>query len=244
VLDSTSASNQNPGGNGQQVIVSGGAVLLNGVMNRAPGVTNMAIFPYDRIAGNENILRGLEMLVRAFQQAGMGTLMVNLLTPEDEALDQATGFFRENVEVLHQRVMGIANWLIEKAEPGSVSMGFVGVGVSAASILAAAAARPDAFHSIVTITPRTDLVSSDLPNVVAPTLIIAGEQDTVAVDMGRKALGDLMSNTALDIVVRAKERGVTNRLEIIRGITNVFENEQALQTVCQQAVDWIRQHPI
>ncbi|HLI09198.1 MAG TPA: hypothetical protein VKV40_21720 [Ktedonobacteraceae bacterium] len=243
MLDSTSASNQNQDENEQQVVISGGPVLLNGVMSRLSGVTNMVVFPYDRMAGNENILSGLETLARAFQQAGMGTLMVNLLTPEDEALDQLTGFFRENVEVLHQRVIGIANWLIEQAEPGSVSMGYVGAGVSGAAILAAAAARPDAIHSIVTIAPRTDLVSSDLPQVVAPTLIIAGEQDTAAVDAGRKALGKLTSDTTLDIVRLAKEQGVTSRLEIIRGITNVFGNEQALQTVCQQAVDWIRQHP-
>lgn len=242
MLDSTSASNQNQGGNEQQVVVSGGPVLLNGVLNRPVGATAIVVFPYERMAGNENILGGLETLAQAFQQAGMGTLLVNLLTPEDEALDQITGFFRENTSVLHQRVMGIANWLIDQAEPGGISMGYVGAGVSGAAILAAADARPDAINAIAAIAPRTDLVSSRLPGVVAPTLLIAGEQDTAAVDMGRKALGELLSDTSLDSVARAKELGVTNRLEIIRGVSSVFESEQALQTVGQQAIDWFRKY--
>ncbi len=244
MLDRTSASNQNAGGDEQQVVVSGGPVLLNGVLSSPVGSATMVVFPYVRVAeaDSEKMLRGLETLARACGQAGMGTLLVNLLTPEDEELDRATGFFRENTEVLHQRVTGIANWLIARAEPGGISMGYVGAGVSGAAILAAAAARPDAIHSIVAIAPRTDLVRSYLPEVIAPTLLIVGEQDTAAVEMGREALGKLLSDTALDVVVQARERGVTNRLEIIRGITSVFESEQALQTVCQQAIDWFKGH--
>jgi hypothetical protein len=246
VLDRTSTGNQDAGGEEQQVVVSGGPVLLNGVLSRPVGAASIVIFPYVRVGemASEKMLRGLEMLARACREADMGTLLVNLLTPEDEELDRATGFFRENTSVLHQRVTGIANWLIDRAEPGGLSMGYVGAGVSGAAILAAAAARPDAIHSIVAIAPRTDLVRSELPKVVAPTLLIAGEQDTAAVDMGRQALGELLSDTALDIVVRARERGVANRLEIIRGITNVFEDEQALQTVCQQAIEWFKGHPL
>lgn len=244
MLDRTSASNQRAGGDEQQVVVSGGPVLLNGVLSRPVGAANIVVFPYMRVAeaGNEKMLRGLERLARACRQAGMDTLLVNLLTPEDEELDRATGFFRENIDVLHQRVTGIANWLIYQAEPGGISMGYVGAGVCGAAILAAAATRPDAIHSIVAIAPRIDLVRSALPEVIAPTLLIVGEQDTAAVDMGREALGKLLSDTALDVVAQARKRGVTNRLEIIRGITSVFENEQALQTVCQQAIDWFKSH--
>jgi putative phosphoribosyl transferase len=242
VLDSTSASNENQGGNEQQVVVSGGPVLLNGVLNNPVGALAIVVFPYDGMAANENILGALQTLARTFQQAGLGTLMVNLLTPEDEALDRSTGFFRENVEVLHQRVIGIANWLIDNTYIEGISMGYVGAGVSGAAILAAAAARPDAFQGIVAVAPRTDLVSSDLPQVAAPTLLIAGEQDTAAVDMGRKALGALMSDTTLDVVAQAKERGAGNRMEIIQGISNVFENDQALQTVGKEATDWFKKY--
>jgi len=244
VLDRTSTGNQNAGGDEQQVVVSGGPVLLNGVLSSPVGAAKMVVFPYVRVAeaGSEKMLRGLATLARACRQAGIGTLLVNLLTLEDEELDRATGFFRENIDVLHQRVTGIANWLIDRAEPGGLRMGYVGAGVCGAAILAAAAVRPDAIHSIVVIAPRIDLARSYLPEVIAPTLLIVGEQDTAAVEMGRQALSELMSDTALDVVAQARERGVTNRLEIIRGITNVFENEQALHTVCQQAIEWFKSH--
>lgn len=242
MLESTSTSNQKAGGNEQRVVVSGGSVLLNGIMSRPVGAAVMIVFPYVGIASNEHITDALEPLARVCQQAGMGTLLVNLLTPEDEELDRLTGFFHENTSVLHQRVMGIANWLIERAEPGGMSMGYVGAGVGGAAILAAADARPDAINAIVAIAPRIDLVRSHLPGVVAPTLLIAGEQDTTAVETGRQALGELMSDTRLHSVLRAKELGITNRLEIMRGIANVLEDEQALQTVGQQAIDWFKKY--
>jgi pimeloyl-ACP methyl ester carboxylesterase len=238
----TSANNENQ--NERRVTVLDGPVLLEGVLSGPKEAPGVVVFVYDRIAEQENILDSLATLAQANRQAGFATLTVNLLTPEDEALDRITAFFRENIEVLHQRVIGITDWLIDNSDSDfqGISMGYFGAGVSAAAILAAAAIRPDAIHAIVAIAPRTDLVSNSLPGVVSPTLFIAGEQDNSALDMSRQALPQLASDTTLDIVVDARKRGVPNTLETIPGVTSVFESEQALQKVGQLAAQWFTKY--
>lgn len=247
LLDSTPAGEQNQSQNwnrgGERVVVSGGPVLLEGMLNGPPDARAIVVFAYDRMAQQENIEGALTALARVDQQAGFVTLSVNLLTPEDEALDRSTGFFRENVEVLHQRVIGIANWLIDNASNyQGISIGYFGVGVSGAAILAAAEARPDAAHAIVAIDPRTDLVRSKLSQVATPTLLIAGEDNSAAAQRSREALSLLSSDTTLDSVAGMKELGLKNRLLLIQGISNIFDNQQALQTVGQQASEWFTKH--
>src|SRR5260370_3145055 len=170
----------------------------------------------------EQIPDALNTLADGMRQEGLATLSVNLLTAENEALDKATGFFRENVSVLHQRILGITNWIIANPATQSINIGYVGVGVSAAAALAAAAIRPDAIHAVVAVDPRFDLVSSYLPRLVARTLVISGERNTQALDMSRKAFPQLSSDTKLDIVIEARERGLPNTLEASPRLPNAF----------------------
>jgi hypothetical protein len=220
----------------------------------------VVVIPYDRMGNWEH---SLNELASASRRAGLATLLVNLLTPEDEVVDKTTGFLRENVNVLHKRVLGITNWLIADAEPRSITIGYFGVGVSAAAALAAAARRPDAVHAIVAVAPRIDLVSAYLPRIVTPTLLIAGERDRQALDMSHKALSELTSDTTLDIVRGAlvacwccltgadttldivretRERGLAHTLEAVPGVADVFENEQSLHQVEQLATWWFTSH--
>lgn len=229
----------------RKVVISGGPVLLEGLLSGQAGARGIIVFAYDQMAEQENLQGGLATLAQMGLQAGFAVLTINLLTPEDEELNRSTGFFRKNVEVLHQRVIGIANWLIDNS-PGyqGISIGYLGAGVSGAALLAAAAARPDAAHAIVAIATRTDLVQSDLPRVVTPTLLIAGEDDQAAADLSRKALDALTTDRTLDLVTEPPGRGVAKRLVLLRGVSNIFDNQQALQTVGQQATDWFTKYLI
>jgi putative phosphoribosyl transferase len=185
---------------------------------------------------------GLHALADASYRAGLATLLVNLLTLDDETVDKKTRYFRENVDILHQRIIGIANWLINNDETQSLSIGCFGTGVSAAAALAAAARRPDAIHAVVAVAPRTDLVSSYLPRIVPPTLFIAGERDMQLIDMSLKAVAELTTDTTLDIVREARERGLPHTLEAIPEVANVFENEQSVQKVGQLAAQWFARY--
>jgi putative phosphoribosyl transferase len=223
----------------RRVLVWGGPVQLEGILTIPQGAHAVVVIPYDRVGNWEH---SLNELADASRRAGLATLLVNLLTPEDEVVDKTTGFFRGNVDVLHRRVLGITNWLIADAEPRSITIGYFGVGLSAAAALAAAARRPDAIHAIVAVAPRIDLVSACLPRIVTPTLLIAGERDRQALDMSHKALSELTCDMTLDIVREARERGLAHTLEAISGVANVFENEQSLQQVEQLATWWFTNH--
>ena len=222
----------------KQVVVLSGPVQLAGVLSIPEGARNVVSIAYERVGDTEDYLRSLNDLADAYNQAGLATLSVNLLSSEDEELDKATGFFRENTDVLHQRVIDIMNWLSDNDETNFLGFGHFGVGVSGAAILEAASFRPDAVHAIVAVSPLIDLGSSCLPNVIAPTLIVAGDRDRAALDMDQAALGQLTTDTTLDDVREARERGLPHRLEAIPGVTSVFENEQSLQRLEQLAAPW------
>jgi putative phosphoribosyl transferase len=235
--DNASAGNSTST-NEQKVMVSGGAVQLEGILSIPVDARGLIVFAYYRIGSTENTLSSLSTLAAMCRSAGLSTLLVNLLTPEDEELDKTTLFFRENISVLHQRVIGIANWLIANVDTHNMNLGYFGVDVCAAAILAASAVRPDAVNAIVAVSPGIELVNSYLPRIVAPTLIIAPERDTQALTMYRTAISAIASDTNLDIVTQARQRGLTNTLEIIPGVQNAFENNQSLKKAGELTTGW------
>jgi hypothetical protein len=235
--DSTSAGNTS-GTIEQKVMVSGGTVQLEGILSIPPDARALIVFAYHRMGNPENTLSGLSMLADMCQRAGLSTLLVNLLTPEDEELDKTTQFFRENISVLHQRVIGIANWLIANVDTRNAGLGYSGAGVCGAATLAAAAVRPDAVNAVVAVSPSTELVKTYLPRVVAPTLFVAPERDEEALTMYRTSISELASDTNLDIVTQARKHGLANTLEIIPGVQNAFENDQSLKKVGELTTGW------
>ena len=239
---SESIQNQNLNGAKKQVLVASNLVHLEGILSIPDGADGLVAIAYDRMGDAESILHNLNDLADAFGRAGLATLSVNLLSPENEELEKTTGFFRENVEVLHQRVNGITNWLIANEETQDMGIGYFGVGVSAAAILAAASLRPDAVHAIVAVTPRIDLVRSYLPRVITPTLLVAGDRDKLSLDMSLTALSELTTDTTLDDVREARERGQAHKLEAIPDVANVFETEQSLQRLEQLATRWFTRY--
>jgi hypothetical protein len=239
MLNSDSTSEDNSSGmNEQKVIVSGGTVQLEGILSIPVDARALVVFAYYRVDNSQHTLSSLTMLADMCRSAGLSTLLVNLLTAEDEELDKTTLFFRENINVLHQRVIGIANWLIANADTRSGGFGYFGAGVCGTAILVASAVRPDAVNAIVAVTPDIELVNSYLPRVVAPTLFIAPEKDTQALNMSRTSISELASDTTLDIVLQARQRGLANTVEIIPGVQNAFEDNQSLQKVGELTTGW------
>jgi len=222
----------------EQVMVSGGAVQLEGILSISADARALIVFAYYRTGNSENILSSLSILAAMCRSTGLSTLLVNLLTPEDEELDKTTLFFRENIYVLHRRVIGVANWLIANVNTQNMGLGYFGAGVCAAAILAASAVRPDAVNAIVGVSPSTELVNPYLPRIVAPTLIIAPEKDAQALTLYRTSISAIASDTNLDIVIQARQRGLVNTLEIIPGVQNAFENNQSLQKVGDLTTAW------
>ena len=207
------------------VQVAAGALFLDGHLTIPENARGIVLFPY--AIENEQRVSYTASLAWLFNEQGIATILVDLLTPEEKALDKETGFFRENVNVLHQRIIGIANWLIETPETQNLRICYFGVGVTGAAVLIAAAERPDAVVSVIATAQRLDLARDYLPRVEAPVLLLGGENDSQANESSRLALEQL----------RAEKK-----LETIAGAGHLFEDTSTLEEVARLAIQWFEQH--
>ncbi len=202
--------------------------MLNGMLSIPDNARGMILLSQ----GSRN-LENIDFhadVAQILNTASMATLFVRLLTEEEEVLDRDTSFFCLNVDILHQRIIGITNWLLENPTTQNLSIGYFGGDVTGAACLIAAAKRPDPVHAIVVGNARTDLALPYLARVLAPTLLIAGENDTT-MTMNQEAL------TQLPATVPANRK-----LESIRGAAGLFETADLLQKVANLASQWFTRH--
>ena len=225
--------NTTPGNTGetQQVQVAAGALFLDGLLHipaQASGIVLLA-------QGSKHVenMTYASALADALHGAGLATLSVHLLTEDEEELDTDTLFFRDNISILSQRILGIADWLLESPTTQNYSIGYFGTGPTGAAALQAAAERPDPVHAIVAANGRIDLVRSHLKRITAPVMLIAGEQDDEAVAMNRDALNDIPASVEAN-----------KRFEVIAGANgaSMFDTPEMLQKVTELAGQWFSRH--
>jgi putative phosphoribosyl transferase len=157
------------------------------------------------------------------QQAGLGTLLIDLLTPEEEEIDLRTRHLRFDIRMLAERLVGGTDWLAQNPDTQSLRVGYFGASTGAGAALVAAAERPNVVGAVVSRGGRPDLAREDLPRVVAPTLLIVGGEDHPVIGMNREAMGQL----------RAEKE-----LKIVPGATHLFEEPGALEDVARLAAGW------
>jgi putative phosphoribosyl transferase len=156
--------------------------------------------------------------------SGLGTLLLDLLTPDEEVVDMRTGEHRFDVQMLGGRVVAAIEWLHQVDDS---PIGLFGASTGAAAALIAAAERPEDVFAVVSRGGRPDLAGNDLPAVRAPTLLIVGSRDTEVLAMNESA--------------RAR-MGVETTLEVIPGATHLFEEPGALEGVAQLALAWFERY--
>ena len=159
-------------------------------------------------------------------RAGLATVLVDLLSVEEEQTDLATGQLRFDIDLLADRVVRLVDWLNDQGAPGA-PVGLFGASTGAAAALVAAAARPGTVAAVVSRGGRPDLAAVALARVTAPTLLIVGGSDTPVIELNRDALERLQ---------------VDKRLEIVEGATHLFEEPGALERVAELARDWFVEH--
>lgn len=159
--------------------------------------------------------------------AGLGTLLLDLLSEDEEAIDLRTGELRFDIALLGQRVISATDWLSTESETATLPIGYFGASTGAAAALVAAAERPDAVGAIVSRGGRPDLAGEALGRVRAATLLIVGGEDSVVIPLNRAALGELR---------------VEKALEIVPGATHLFEERGALEQVAELARDWFARY--
>jgi putative phosphoribosyl transferase len=166
-------------------------------------------------------------VAETLHEASLATLLMDLLTAEEERVDARTGHLRFDIRLLAHRLAGATRWVIREAETGELSVGYFGASTGAAAALVAAAESPEPVKAVVSRGGRPDLAGAALPRVVAPTLLIVGGSDTTVLEMNRQAMAELPAET---------------RLEVIPGATHLFEEPGALEQVARLARDWFVQH--
>ncbi len=156
-------------------------------------------------------------------EAGIATLLFDLLTPEEEDIDQRTREFRFDIDLLTDRLIGVIDWVSRETATAALPLGLFGASTGAAAALGAAAARADKVAAVVSRGGRPDLALPHLAKVKAPTLLIVGGDDTVVIELNQQA---------------AEQLPVEHRLEIIPGATHLFEEAGKLEQVANLACDW------
>jgi putative phosphoribosyl transferase len=158
------------------------------------------------------------------QKAGMETVLLDLLTREEEAVDLRTREYRFDIGLLGEGVVQTIDWARDQDDS---AIGLFGASTGAAAALIAAARRPDAVSAVVSRGGRPDLAGDALPEVAAPTLLIVGEDDPAVIELNREAERQMTADT---------------RIEIVPGATHLFEEPGALDRVADLAADWFRRH--
>ena len=161
------------------------------------------------------------------QEAGLATVLADLLTADEERVDARTGRHRFDIGLLAGRVVGIADWLHAEPSLSGLPVGLFGASTGAAAALVAAARRQEKVAAVVSRGGRPDLAGDSLGEVTAPTLLIAGEKDPQVLVLNQAAMEPLAGE---------------KQLVVVPGATHLFEEPGALEEVARLARDWFVGH--
>jgi dienelactone hydrolase len=200
-------------------------VLLEGDLTEPPDARGLVVFAHGSGSGRFSPRNRAvaEMLV----EAGLATLLMDLLTAAEEAVDLRTGRLRFDIPLLGRRVIAAVDWLADGTTTKELAVGCFGASTGAAAALIAAAERPDRVRAVVSRGGRPDLAGDALRRVTAPTLLIVGGNDAEVLRLNQQALRTLPGKA---------------RLEVVPGATHLFEEPGALARVAALARDWFVRH--
>lgn len=161
------------------------------------------------------------------QQGNLATLLLDLLTADEEQVDRQTRHLRFDIDLLANRLVEATARLTDDSSTVRLPIGYFGASTGAAAALVAAAQLQESIHAVVSRGGRPDLAGAALSRVKAPTLLIVGSNDQEVLELNQQALNELPFQ---------------KKLEIVRGATHLFEEPGALEKVAILATDWFRQH--
>jgi dienelactone hydrolase len=191
-----------------------------------PGIPRAAVI-FAHGSGSSRHSPRNKYVADVLNQAGFATLLVDLLTREEELVDIRTAEYRFDIDLLANRLLAATDWAARDPRFESLALGYFGASTGAAAALAAAAQRPDRIHAVVSRGGRPDLARDHLSSVVAPTLLIVGEFDRDVIELNRNA---------------ARVLGAETEIRIVSGATHLFEEEGALEEVARLARAWFETH--
>jgi dienelactone hydrolase len=207
------------------VEIPDGRARLNADLRMPEHAFALVIFAHG--SGSSRLSARNRQVAEALDDAGLATLLLDLLTREEESVDQFTREFRFDIPRLGRRVIAAADWAVEQPELRALPIGYFGASTGAAAALIAAAERPARSRAVVSRGGRPDLAGGALPLVQAPTLLIVGGNDGPVIELNEEARRQMQAQTVL---------------EIVPGATHLFEEPGTLEQVSRLAIDWFETH--
>ena len=200
-------------------------VALTGDLQTPEGAIGMAAFAHG--SGSGRFSPRNQHVASILQGRRIGTLLMDLLTEEEERVDLSTAHLRFDIGLLADRLTSAVDWLFDTSTTSGLPIGLFGASTGAAAALVAAARRSDLVRAVVSRGGRPDLASEALPNVRAPSLLIVGGRDPQVLELNRAAM----------------ERMTTHvQLEVVAGATHLFEEPGALDEVARLAAAWFTKY--
>jgi putative phosphoribosyl transferase len=209
----------------QLVRIAMGRIALEGNLAIPESALGVVLFAHG--SGSSRHSPRNRRVAEALQEVGLATLLLDLLTSEEEAIDMRTAELRFDIDLLAGRLVQATDWLGEDERTRQLPLGYFGSSTGAGAALIAAAQRPRKVAAVVSRGGRPDLAGASLVEVRAPTLLIVGGRDAPVAGMNRQALEELQCE---------------KRLEIVADATHLFEEPGALDQVARLARDWFVSH--
>ncbi len=213
--------------NEQLVSVIADSVELEGDLAIPKDARGIVLFAHG--SGSSRYSPRNRYVARVLREGGLATLLIDLLTSQEEVIDRQTRHLRFDIKLLASRLVGATDWLLQHPATRQLRIGYFGASTGSAAALIAATARPDAVGAIVSRGGRPDLAGSALSRIQAPTLLIVGGNDFSLLGVHQEAL---------------KQIPAEKQLEIIPGATHLFEEPGTLEKVAWLASQWFNRYLI
>jgi putative phosphoribosyl transferase len=204
-----------------EVQIQAGRAVLSGDLTIAENAVALVLFAHG--SGSSRHSPRNQFVARTLNDAGLATLLFDLLTQEEEAIDIQTREHRFNIDMLAERLVHATKWAKQQEETRDLRIGYFGSSTGGAAALVAAAEIPRDVGAVVSRGGRPDLAGDALPKVQAPTLLIVGGNDDIVIELNEMARDQMRCEV---------------KLEIVPGATHLFEEPGALEEVAKLASDW------
>jgi dienelactone hydrolase len=209
----------------QSVRITTGPVTLEGNLVVPKNARGVVLFAHG--SGSSRHSPRNKAVAQTLLQGGLITLLIDLLSGDEEAQERSTRHLRFDIELLAGRLLAATDWLVQRAETRDLRIGYFGASTGAGAALVAAAKRPELAGALVSRGGRPDLAGPALGRVQAPTLLIVGGADLPVIAMNRDAFAQLRCQ---------------KRLAIVPGASHLFEEPGAMEQVAHLARDWFVEH--
>jgi putative phosphoribosyl transferase len=210
---------------GEQITIPLRNLGLGGELYLPSDAQGLVVFAHG--SGSSRFSPRNQFVARTLQEAGMGTLLFDLLTEDEEQAEARTRHLRFNIPLLAERLVEVTRWVLDEGTTRDLNTGFFGSSTGAAAGLVAAAQLSQMIRAVVSRGGRPDLAGDALEKVHAPTLLIVGGEDHTVIDLNEQAYERLTCEKAL---------------RIIPGATHLFEEAGALENVARMSAEWLANH--